>query len=84
MIPISYGQIFSTKNEGMHLPISYRLYELRQNYQPISDQIIDVPSSYRPKISLRQNPREIIAFSSISTRTIFEFIYTSACIQLYI
>ena len=35
--------------------------QLEPNYQPISDQIIDGPSSYSPKIWLHQNPREIIA-----------------------
>ena len=46
-----------------------------QNHQPISNQITDGPSSYRPKLLLHENQFEIDAFFSIWTRTIFEFIY---------
>ena len=49
------------------------------NHQPISDQITDGPSSYRPKLLLHEYPREKNAFLSIWTRTIFEFIYAMTC-----
>ena len=50
-------------------------YELGPNHQPISDEINHGPSSYKPKLSLHQNPRDINTILSIWTRTIFEFIY---------
>ena len=55
------------------------LFELGPNQQPINDQIIDGPSSYRPKLKPHENPREINTFLLIWTRTIFEFIYALAC-----
>ena len=39
--------------------------ELGPNHQPISDQITDGPSPYRPKLLLHEYPREKNAFLSI-------------------
>ena len=60
------------------------LYELEPNHQPISDRINHGASSYKEKLALHRNQRDINPFLSIRTRTIFEFIYALSFIMLLI
>ena len=74
--PSSFGQFFEWKRKEWIC-----LNELGPNHQPISDQITEVQVLIDPKILLHENSLEINAFLSIWTRTIFEFIYASTCIN---
>ena len=69
-----FGRI---KNEGMNLPEWTRTKSStsqRPDYRGLS--------SYRPRLLLHENLLEINAFSSIWTRTIFEFIYALICFEI--
>ncbi len=68
--------IFRMQNEGMNLP-KWTRTKSSTNQRPD----YRGPSSYRPRLLLHENGREINAFLSIWTRAIFEFIYALSCIQ---